>query len=116
MPRVPSILNENSREYFERTRAEALGKTLQEYASTDGGEEAWIEALPGIKGLGSIIGKEEGPFVMGDTPSYADFVIVGMLQFFKEVDEDIYERLVKTEPEFGKLYDVCRHWLERNGH
>jgi hypothetical protein len=48
--------------------------------------------------------------------SYADFVIVGMLQFFKEVDEDIYERLVKAEPEFGKLYDVCKQWLERNDH
>ena len=70
MPRVPNILNDSSKEYFERTRAQTLGKSLQEYAQTDGGEEAWIEALPGIKGLGEIIKKNGGPFVMGDTRKY----------------------------------------------
>jgi hypothetical protein len=70
MPRVPNILSEPSKEYFERTRAEGLGKSLEEYAKTDGGEEAWIEALPAIKGLGEIIKKNGGPFVMGDTRKY----------------------------------------------
>jgi len=116
MPVVPNILNEPSREYFERTRAETLGKSLQEYAKTDGGEEAWVEALPGLKELGELIKKEGGPFVMGDTPSYADFVIVGMIHFFKVVDEDIYNRVVKAEPEFGKLYDACKQWLDRDDH
>jgi hypothetical protein len=65
MPRVPSILNERSREYFERTRAERLGKSLEEFSKTNGGEEAWIEALPGIIALGELIRKEGGPYVMG---------------------------------------------------
>jgi glutathione S-transferase len=67
MPRVPNILPERSAEYFERTRAEALGKPLQEYAKSDGGEEPWIEALPGLKQLGELIKKEDGPYVMGKT-------------------------------------------------
>lgn len=67
VPAVPSLLNERSVEYFERTRAEALGKTLQEYAKTDGGEKAWIEALPGLNSLGELIKKEGGPYVMGKT-------------------------------------------------
>jgi hypothetical protein len=48
--------------------------------------------------------------------SYADFVIVGMIHFLKVADEETYERLVKTEPEFRKLYDVCKQWLERDDH
>jgi hypothetical protein len=47
--------------------------------------------------------------------SYADFVVVGMLHFFKLVDESLYERMVKTEPEFEKLYGACKLWLERDG-
>jgi hypothetical protein len=42
--------------------------------------------------------------------------VVGMLHFFKIVDQAIYDRVVKTEPELGKLYDSCKQWLERDGH
>ena len=67
MPLVPNLLSERSTEYFERTRAALVGKPLQEYAQTNGGEKAWIEALPGIKSIGELIKKEGGPFVMGET-------------------------------------------------
>ncbi|CZR69457.1 uncharacterized protein PAC_19357 [Phialocephala subalpina] len=81
-----------------------------------GGEEAWMEALPGIKALGELLGKNGGPFVEGDTPSYADFVTVGWLQFLKVIEEDYYQRLVKVDPAIGKLYDASKPWLERNDH
>ena len=67
MPLVPNILNEPSREYFERTRSATVGKSLKEYAQTNGGEEAWIEALPPIKELSEVIKKNGGPFVMGES-------------------------------------------------
>jgi hypothetical protein len=67
MPRVPNILSERSTEYFERTRAESLGKSLQEYARADGGEKAWIKALPGLKALGDLIKQEGGPYLTGKT-------------------------------------------------
>lgn len=43
-------------------------------------------------------------------------MIAGTLQFYKVVDEAMYERVVKTAPEYGKLYDACKQWLERDGH
>jgi len=115
-PKVLEILLERSAEYFERTRAESLGKPIQEFAKTNGGEEAWIEALPGLKELGALIEEENGPFVMGKNPSYADFMIVGMLRFFKVIDESIYERVTQTEPKCSKLYEACSQWLERDSH
>lgn len=133
MPAVPGILSEPSAEYFHRTRGESLGKSLEEYAQHSGGEEAWIEALPPIHELGELIKKESGPYVMGETrewlseslerssltacaASYADFVIVGALHFFRRIGEVNFERIVKIEPAYGKLYDACKQWLERDGH
>jgi len=64
------LLNEPSREYFERTRKERLGKSLDVFAKEEGGEEAWVEAMPGIKGLGEVLGREEGPYVLGKEGIY----------------------------------------------
>jgi hypothetical protein len=33
----------------------------------DGGEKAWIEALPGLKKLASIISAKGGPYCLGGT-------------------------------------------------
>ncbi|TVY31332.1 Glutathione S-transferase-like protein [Lachnellula subtilissima] len=116
-PAVPAnLLNPSSKEYFERTRHERLGKPLAQLAQESGGEEAWMAAMPEMKELGALLKAEGGPFVMGKTPSYADFVIVGWLQFFKTIDVKLYERVVSIEPAFGTLYDASKQWLERDDH
>jgi hypothetical protein len=48
--------------------------------------------------------------------SYADFVIVGWLQFLKVIEENLYRRLVSVDPVIVGLYDGSKPWLERNGH
>lgn len=68
MPKVPvNLLNQSSSEYFYRTREEDVGKPLSVYAKENGGEEAWIEALPAINALAEVVKKNGGPFVMGKT-------------------------------------------------
>ncbi|KAH9213322.1 putative glutathione S-transferase [Leptodontidium sp. 2 PMI_412] len=117
LPRVPvNLLNERSSEYFHRTREQGIGKPLTQFMKEEGGEEAWVEALPAIKALGELVKKNGGPYVMGKTPSYADFVVVGFLQFFKVIEEDMYQRLIKVDPALGEVYDACKPWLERDGH
>ncbi|TVY83084.1 Glutathione S-transferase-like protein [Lachnellula suecica] len=117
MPKVPTnVLNPTSKEYFERTRAERLGKPLDEFGKAMGGEEAWENAKPELKALGEAVEENGGPFVMGSTPSYADFVVVGLLQFYKVIDEKMFQRVVEIEPVLGKLYDASKPWLERDGH
>ncbi|KUJ16644.1 uncharacterized protein LY89DRAFT_685548 [Mollisia scopiformis] len=111
-----NLLPERSKEYFGRTRQARLGKTLEQYGKDSGGEEAWMEALPGIKELGELVKANGGPFVMGKTPSYADFVIVSWLQFMKVIEEGVYQRLVGLEPALGELYNASKPWLERNDH
>ncbi|KAK0124742.1 hypothetical protein ONS96_008624 [Cadophora gregata f. sp. sojae] len=117
LPRVPvNLLNPRSSEYFHRTREEDVGKPLAQFMKEEGGEEAWVEALPAIKSLGELVKKEGGPYLLGKTPSYADFIIFAFLQFLKVIEDDLYQRLVKVEPVLGELYDVCKPWLERDGH
>lgn len=135
-PAVPNnLLNPSSKEYFERTRAERLGKSLTQFAQESGGEEAWVAALPKLKELGGLLKGKGGPFVLGKTrmfsssylvgrkvtdrwtlAAYADFVIVGWLQFFKAIDEKLFERVVSVEPAFGTLYDASKQWVERDDH
>ncbi|KAF8854070.1 putative glutathione S-transferase [Acephala macrosclerotiorum] len=111
-----NVLPPRSKEYFGRTREARVGKPLLQLKKETDVEEAWMEALPGIKALGEMLKKNGGPFVEGDTPTYADFVIVGWLQFLKVIGEDLYQRLVKVDPAIGNLYDASRPWLERNDH
>jgi hypothetical protein len=67
-PKIPpKLLNEPSRDYFVRTREQRFGMKLENMAEMMGGEEAWMEALPGIKALGEILKKNGGPFVEGET-------------------------------------------------
>lgn len=123
MPKIPrNLLNPESVEYFERTRAERFGCSLAEFERTKGGEGAWMEAEPKIKAVGDLLKKKQqeggkgkgGPFFMGETVSYADLIVVGALRFFVKMGEGVYERVVGIEPSLGKLYEASAPWLERD--
>ena len=117
MPNIPrNLLKSPSAEYFERTRAERFGKTLGRLEREDGGEICWTAVEPAAKELGTILKAQGGPFVLGKTVSYADFVILGLLQFIKRINEDFYKRAISIEPSLGTLYDASTKWLERDDH
>jgi len=118
IPRVPrDILNEKSKYYFETTRAERFGMSLDELEKSEkGGENAWENAKPGFKELAELLCETEGPFFMGETVSYADFVVVGAFQFMKRAGEDIFDRVMKIDPSFPALYEACAAWLKRDDH
>lgn len=48
--------------------------------------------------------------------SYADFVIVGLLQFTKRCDQEVYGRAAKMEPALKTLYEASAAWVERDNH
>ncbi|KAM3086337.1 hypothetical protein ACMFMF_000288 [Clarireedia jacksonii] len=118
MPRVPTVLlPERSAAYFNETREKTVGMPLSEYAKKEGGEEAWAKAEPGVKELADILkANGSGPFVEGDTPTYSDFIIVGLLHFLKVIDVKIYERVVGIDDSLAKVYDACKPWLKRDDH
>lgn len=119
MPRVPrNILNPPSAAYFLRTRAERFGMPLDEFEKSEkGGDMAWASAEPGFQKLAELLTKNpDGPFFLGATVSYADFIVVAYFHFFKVLGDDIFDRLMAVDPSFPALYDACAQWFKRNNH
>jgi glutathione S-transferase len=117
-PRVSrDILNERSISYFNRTREARFGMPLDEFEKSEqGGETAWENATPHLRELAELLKEDGGPFFMGQTVSYADFIVVGFLQFLKRLsyDNDLFSRVVQIDQSFLALYEACAEWLKRD--
>lgn len=111
-PSNNNILNESSHTYFlvKNARDEAA------FGLDPEGEAAWDAAMEPLKDLAKLI---EGPFVLGEEISYADFVLVGFLRHAWRVGGAVvWERIVGTD-ESGKLRKVyegldSKGFLERS--
>ena len=118
MPRVPvKVLRPASQEYFSTTRAKRFGMPLPDLAKSDkAGENAWKAAEPHMAKLKAILHEhEDGPYVMGETVSFADFIIAGWWRFAQILDEnDLFDRGLKYDESFGKHYEACKQWLEKD--
>lgn len=121
IPRVPELLlNPSSAEYFQRTRAVRFGMTLSELAQSDkAGEAAWEKAKPGIEEIITILHEhEDGPYVLGKTPSYADLILAGFWAFAKKLDKggDVFGRGMSLDEAIPKHWEACQKFLERDDH
>ena len=119
LPRVPELLlTPRSAEYFQRTRAERFGMTLDELAKSEkGGEAAWENARPGIEEIIAILHEhEEGPYVLGETPSYADIILAGFWAFAKKLDQcgDFFGRGMGLDGALLRHWEACQRFLERD--
>ena len=66
VPRVSrTLLSPQGREFFDRTKAEKLGMTLDEWEQTKGGPGSWENADEGFKQIVEVLGTKEGPFFDG---------------------------------------------------
>lgn len=116
MPKVCwNLLNQSSKEYFERTRAERFGMPLTEYAKL-GGDPAFENATPALRQIGDLLRANGGPFLMGKTPCYADFYVLGVIEFWKRMGGGVFDRATKIEPAMATLYEAGAPWLARNSH
>jgi len=121
MPRIPEmILPPRSAKYFNETREPRFGMKLTDLAKSDrAGETAWKNAEKPLTELKEILHEHpDGPYVMGQTPSYADFIITGFFKTAEKVDQDgdLFGRLMKFDEAFPKHYEACRKWTERDDH
>lgn len=120
MPRVPpKVLREKSQPYFESTREKAFGMPLSQLANTEGAKTAWTNVEPGVQDLKALLAEHsEGPYLMGKTVSYADFILAGLWRFLELLDEDgdLFGRLMQQDEAFSKHYEACKKWMERDSH
>ncbi|KAK5197446.1 hypothetical protein LTR99_007816 [Exophiala xenobiotica] len=119
MPLVPKVfLNPTSRDYFVSTRTKALGMSLDEYAK--GADKGVQKAKPYIRELGELLRENnEGPFLQGKTPCYADMIVLGWLTMLDRLGVgDSFFGLEDGGEELKRLYDegVKQGWFERDSY
>lgn len=122
IPRIADILDDRGKDYFVRTRSESYGKPLADvYPSAENVEKVWkstsARLMDLVRLLKPIPGQiSTGPFFMGDTPSYADFIVVSFLAWFERGNEEIFHKMIKLgNGELATLYTKCRVWVETQG-
>ncbi|KAJ7291092.1 hypothetical protein C8J57DRAFT_1271328 [Mycena rebaudengoi] len=84
VPHTPAILDAHAVEFFERTRLEALGRSLA----------TWAEAVAAHQEVAEREGRGSGPYVMGDTVTYADFIVAGMVKWVESVRGEAAAKVV----------------------
>ncbi|KAL4882767.1 hypothetical protein BJY04DRAFT_34378 [Aspergillus karnatakaensis] len=121
IPAIVKILDPRGQEFFIRTRTVMFGKPLAEVAPTDKEEVRSMiekmkkEAAPLVVMLKGKTGKT-GPFIEGEKPGYADFIVVAFLIWFKYADENIWEEIVGLgDGEIRALWEAVYPWVEGQG-
>lgn len=115
MPREVNILYPRSAEYFRRTHMGGLADlSPKELLDPQKEDEAWKAVDGSMREAGEMMqkNKADGPFVLGASPSYADFKIVAALQSGRMVDEGIFQRMV-AYPGFKEVYKACEPYREK---
>ena len=99
------ILSEKSIPYFNETRQEEAGMPLQRFY-LEGIETAWNESKTPLSAIASMLRETDGPFFMGETVSYADFVFAGVLLFFQRSGDDQFSKLLEASGDEGKAFNA----------
>ena len=117
MPRIAQDkLLESSVPWFLEAREKAFGMSLNQLEQMRGGEPAWAAARPGFEELAQFLTEhkqDDGPYVLGSQVSYVDFVIVSMIEAFRRIGTDLYERsdLCKQSPSHAMTPTTAKNHL-----
>ncbi|KAI5834263.1 hypothetical protein K523DRAFT_348223 [Schizophyllum commune Tattone D] len=94
IPPVVNILNDVSKPYFRTTREKMFGGKLEDLVPQGDDRKATLEQLRQAFEAFAKRLDEGGPFILGDKPSFADFIVAGFLQWFRVTlgeDSDLWE-------------------------
>ncbi|KAK3936413.1 hypothetical protein QBC46DRAFT_395128 [Diplogelasinospora grovesii] len=121
IPLIPKrLLNEASVPYWNETRTKAVGMSLDQLEKERGGDIGWSAVAPLLQEVTALLKENtEGPFFMGKTVSYADFVWAGFLIFCQRIGQDVYEEALKRSGDakvHEDLMEAVKPWSQRNDH
>lgn len=113
------ILNDESIPFFIAARSRDVGMPLEQFHK-EGAGTAWEKAEKGFSNISELLRENEGPFFMGQTVSYADFICAGVLLFLKGLGEDVSDELVRVSGDEGHAYktllEAVEPWSKRDSY
>lgn len=81
---------------------------------------AWEASREGFSKITAMLQETEGPFFMGQTVSYADFIYAGVLLFLKGLGDDVFAKLLEVSGDDGKaikaLLEAVEPWSKRDSY
>jgi glutathione S-transferase len=96
-------------DWFKKDRAQRFGMTVEELDTPKDADAAYVAAKPGLEECKKVLTshkKDDGPFILGSTPSYADFYFMATMQMFNRAGPDMFDRFIgqsnKTSSEFTR--------------
>ncbi|KAI3318486.1 thioredoxin-like protein [Xylariaceae sp. AK1471] len=124
IPLVPKrLLKEVNHAYWQKTRdahvREAYnGMSLEQLEKELGGEKAYNAASPHLKDITALLKEnDQGPFFMGKTVSYTDFVHAGFLIMMRRLGDDVFQPILNAtgDPDVHlKFLEGLKPWTERD--
>ncbi|KAG5642389.1 hypothetical protein DXG03_002847 [Asterophora parasitica] len=86
MPATHRILNAGSEHYFRINREPLFGKTLEDLTPTGPERDVeWAKVKAGFNVVDEWLQAGEGPYFLGKTPSFIDFVVGARLFWFRAI-------------------------------
>ncbi|KAL7948620.1 hypothetical protein V8C42DRAFT_351662 [Trichoderma barbatum] len=110
------ILGEESLDFFLTTRREDFGMPLYDYGKQNS-PGAFERAEPSAREITALLNETPGPYFLGDTVSYADFMWAAILLFFKCLGTEEYQEVLRRTGDaeaHTKFLDALSLWTERN--
>ena len=91
---------------------------IEKLAQEKGGSKAYDAFGPAIKEVTAMLKENpEGPYFLGNTVSYADFVWAALLVFFKRIGQASFNQLLERSGDAEthlKLLEACAPWIKRS--
>ncbi|KAF9474207.1 hypothetical protein BDN70DRAFT_885085 [Pholiota conissans] len=79
-------LNPQGADYFRRTREEKFGRTLEDLVPKGKqGEVEWAKFKAGLGRVDTWYAKSGGPFILGMSPSWADFIVASYAMWWRRI-------------------------------
>ncbi|WPH01559.1 Hypothetical protein R9X50_00440600 [Acrodontium crateriforme] len=118
MPRIASdMLVDDSVDFWKAKMEPKFGMSVEEFGRVRGGEPAWERAQPGLDELKALLSenkRDAGPYILVSQVCYGDFVVVAMLEAFRRIGDDLFERVAARDPSLKRLHEACKLWLEKD--
>ncbi|KAI5459731.1 hypothetical protein BGZ63DRAFT_256486 [Mariannaea sp. PMI_226] len=113
------VIRDESILYFDTKRKREMGMTIEQFYEKYR-ENAWEKSETGFHAITAMLQENEGPFFMGQTVSYADFIYAGALLFLRQLGDDVFSKLLKASGDDGKtilaLLEAVEPWSKRDSY
>lgn len=110
------LLGEDSLEYFHTTRQKDVDMPLDDYQKKHG-PGAFERAEPFAREMTALLNETSGPYFLGDTVSYTDFIWAAILLFWRTLGDDTFQEVLKITGDVEvhtKFLDSLSPWTGRN--